>query len=574
MKKPRKLNEQLQVRPNFAVTSTSLLVAMYGIYVIAETLLEQLVLHHHGRFNRSIVDINLDLSLLLGISVIYLSLLLRRRKRTAWVVTVLAYTFYLGVGLSQLLNNRMFISHHWILPLTKVVIFPIIILTLLYTFRKEFVVKSDISGFRSSLFFILALLMITIIYGVAGFMLMDKSDFHQEIGLPSAIHYTVDQFDLTVAKPIHPYTKRAKLFVDSLSFVSLISLIYAALSLFQPLRFRLSDQSGARQKTEELLNKYGDESEEFFKIWPHDKQYFFDDTGESVLAFHVHRGVALVLSDPAGDEKRFVPLLAGFLNLCFYNDWLPSFIHVSEDYYDLYEKSGFTLQKLGQEAVVDIDHFQANLKDSKYFRQILNKFNKQGYSYELLKPPHHKAVLERFKFISDEWLSKGNRSERGFALGYYTDEYMQLCEIAVARDAAGTIQGFLNLIPASFDKAEATYDMIRQSDKAPGNIVDFLLVNIISDLQQRGYARLNMGLCPLAGLKDDNNEEKTLLDNVLRLIYANGDRFFSFSGLYRFKSKYEPSWQNRYVAYKGGIPGLSRALIALTRYMTKSVHLH
>jgi phosphatidylglycerol lysyltransferase len=561
-------------RRNTAVSGISLLVAAYGIYVLAETLFE-LLMHHHRHFNRSLTDLNLDITLLLGVSVIYLASLLRRRKRTAWTVTILAYTFYLGLGLAQLLNpsNRFSFNHHPLMPLIRVLIFPLVILALLYLYRNEFIVKSDIRAFRTSLSFVFIILFVTIVYGVSGFMLMDQSDFHQEISLPSALHYTVDQFDLTTSKPIQGYTRRASLFLDSLSFVSLLSVIYAAISLFQPLRLRFADQSHARDHVEVLLNRYGGEAEEFFKLWPKDKQYFFDEYQESVIAFHAYKGVALCLSDPIGNTERFDSLMQGFLGLCFSNDWAPAFIHTSDKYAGLYEKYGLTIQKLGQEAIVDVKHFDAEIKNTKYFRQILNKFNKQGYSFELLTPPHHQAILDRTKLVSDEWLAKGGKSERGFAMGYYTDDYVQLCDLLVARDAAGTIQGFINIIPAEWDTEEATYDMIRQSSKAPGNIVDYLLINLISVLNEKGYSRLNMGLSPLSGLDEESDDKKTLVDNVLKFAYANGDPFFSFSGLYKFKSKYEPKWQDKYVVYRGGLSGFSKTMTALTRFMTKSVHL-
>jgi lysylphosphatidylglycerol synthetase-like protein (DUF2156 family) len=56
----------------------------------------------------------------------------------------------------------------------------------------------------------------------------------------------------------------------------------------------------------------------------------------------------------------------------------------------------------------------------------------------------------------------------------------------------------------------------------------------------------------------------------MRFVYANGDRFYSFSGLHRFKSKYEPTWTNRYIAYRGGVRGFSRSLYALNKAMNRT----
>ena len=563
------LKRQLSVSRQFAVTFTSYLVGLYGVYIIADTLLEQLFSHRLEHLSSLLID----LPLLIGLSVIYLSSLLKRRKRTAWLVTILAYTLYLVIGVSQLLSH-IALGRLWWVEIIRTIIMPVIIISVLYLLRKDYVVKSDIQGFQFASRFIVLILLITVVYGVAGFELMDNTDFHQEIGWGTALHYTVDQFNITTNKPAHPYTRRAKVFVDSLSFVSFIAISYAAFALFQPLRSRFSDQSVSRERVNDLFLRYGAESEEFFKLWPHDKQYFFDDSGESVLAFHVHRGVALCIGDPIGNQARFTALMAGFLNLCFNNDWLPSLIHVSNTNVKLYERSGFAIQKLGQEAVVNLNHFETDLKDNKYFRQILNRFNKQAYSYELLTPPHHRAVIDRLRTISDEWLSNGNRSERGFVMGYFTDEYMQMCKIAVARDAAGTIQAFTNLVPANFNNEDATYDLLRQSKNALSNVNDFLIMKLIEELNNSGYKTLNMGLSPLAGLDESDNEErKSILDNVLKFAYANGDMFFSFSGLYRFKSKYEPEWQDRYVGFKGGIRGFSKTMTSLTRCMGKVVKL-
>jgi len=488
------------------------------------------------------------------------------------MVTVIAISVFLIFGISQYFSH---ISRHHIgsMEVVRDIIFPVVVLGILAKLRKQFVVKSDIQGFRFALKFVIILFIITLIYGVAGFELLDDRDFHQEIKLPTAIHYTIDQFNITTSRPITPYTKRAHLFVDSLSFISTIAFLYALISLFQPLRSRFSDNTLARENVKSLLNHYGGVSEEFFKYHPNDKQYFFDDSGQSAIAFHVMHGVALALSDPIGNESKFSELIKSFLELCFYNDWLPAFIHTSSEFEYMYLNNGFSVQKLGQEAIVDMENFKTSVVGNKYFRQIKNKFSKQSYSFEVLEPPHHQAVLDRLNTISDDWLSKGGRAERGFAMGYYTNDYMQMCRIGVARDAANTIQAFVNILPTDFNKEEATYDLLRQSSKALSNVNDFMLINLIDKLSSDGYKKLNLGLSPLAGLKEETSKEQTLVDNVLKFAYNNGDRFFSFSGLYRFKAKYEPSWQDKYIVYKGGVRGFSRTVTALTRLMTKSVKL-
>ena len=557
------VNAQLRLNRNFGVQFISLLVAAHGVFILATSLVTQSGVHHNIRVSSLI----LYLPLLIGITLIYLSAQLRSHKQTAWLVTLLAYSLYIGVGLTDLGFKSGFDDSLGNLQIVRLFVLPASILLLLLMKRKQFVVHSDLQGFRLAARFSSLAILVAFAYGVIGFSLLDKPDFHQDISVITAVHYTIDQFDLTTAQPLHPYTKRANLFLNSLSIVSITAVGYAVLSLFQPLRMRLFDQELNRQRMYELLQANPSPSEDYFKLWPHNKVYFFDDQNRCGLAFHTYGGVAMCLGDPVGDKQRFSQLMTQFGDLCYGNDWLPAMIHVQASNRKLYENNRFSMQKIGQEAVVDIEHFQSTVTNNKYFRHIRNKFTKQGFTAELLLPPHHKAVIDRLRIISEDWLANGGHVERTFAMGYFTEDYMQLCPVMVVRDAAGTIQAFMNQLPADFDKTEATFDLLRNTRNSLGNINDFLLMNFITKAQAHGYSRLNLGLCPLVGLDEQDGDKKGLIDGILRFAYANGDRFYSFSGLYRFKVKYEPQWRDRFIAYQLGLRGFTRTTNALMRVM-------
>jgi phosphatidylglycerol lysyltransferase len=108
--------------------------------------------------------------------------------------------------------------------------------------------------------------------------------------------------------------------------------------------------------------------------------------------------------------------------------------------------------------------------------------------------------------------------------------------------------------------------MLRATKDAPPNINDFMLYELILSLKQIGLKHLNLGLSPLVGL-DEQTEQNSLISSVLGFAYVNGDRFYSFSGLHRFKDKYEPVWSDRYIAYKNGIRGFTKTLNGLLAAM-------
>jgi phosphatidylglycerol lysyltransferase len=549
------------------LNAVAYIVALDGLIIIADNLFRDLNIGNvHHLLKTSGVLINLPI--LFGLTLIYLSTLLRRYKRTAWGVTVLVYAFMLGINAVQLADLVSRHPHFVLSGLIRLLILPLGIVTILVLCRQDFTTKSDTRSFRSAVRFAVVILSVTLIYGTAGFMLMDQHDFHQEISFPEAIHRTIDQFDLTTSRALKPYTRRAQVFLDSLSFISVVSLGYVAISFFQPLRARLEANTAAdRAKLKKLLDQEGGDSEDIFKLWPEDKLYFFNQAGTAGLAYKVQHGIALVVGNPVGERKTIEPLLAAFNELCFTNDWAVAFIHSQPKWNQLFKKVGFTTQKIGEEAVVNIDHFYNHTRHDKYFRNIINRFDKLGYSSQLLLPPHDDQLLAQLTKISNDWLKLPGRTERGFAMGYFSKDYMQRSNIFVARDKAGNIKAFLNQIQ-SFDKQEANFDLLRYEAGSPGNINDFVLVSFLDYLHlQTKFSRLNLGLCPLAGLNQPSQESRNMVNSLLQFVYSNGSRFYSFNGLYRFKAKYLPQWNGRYVIYRGGLRSFTAAMNALMRAM-------
>src|SRR5665213_1405101 len=158
------VKRQTRIHREFAVQFLGILVAANGAYILATSLLDQIAVHRGSMLN----DLSVDIPLLIGLSLLYLGALLRRRKRTAWLVTILAYTFYLGIGVSQLINR---ISSHAVDldSLIRHLLLPLVVLCLLFAFQKEYVVKSDIRGFRFATRFIAIVFGVAFVYGVAGF---------------------------------------------------------------------------------------------------------------------------------------------------------------------------------------------------------------------------------------------------------------------------------------------------------------------------------------------------------------------------------------------------------------------
>jgi phosphatidylglycerol lysyltransferase len=544
--------------------ATGGLVLLCGLLVINNVLFSLIALRHPSGWHELT-----RLTLLAGLTFIYLASLLLRGKRLAWRVAVPLFTAIVAYELARL---TFILTRHpggrHLLPLELSLAAAALTLAALLLWQAIFVVRSEVRNFGPAARRALVLLLVAFLYGAIGFHWLGPRNFHAHLSFVQSAHYTIDQFNLTTARPITAFTVRGGWFLRSLALISIGALAYVAISLFAPIRFQLGGRAEAAAMRK-LVSQRSRDSEDFFKLWPTDKRYFVNGAQTAALAYHTQRGTALVAGDPVGSRPAFGKLLDDFIDYCAVNEWAPSVIHCDASCLSLYRARGFGAQKIGEEAVVDIGHFQAEVRGHKYFRQINNKFARLGYQCELLQPPHSPGLLARLRTISDDWLARPGRAERGFLMGYFDAEYLQQCALLVMRGADGDVQAFLNQVPA-YQPREANFDLLRGSRQSPGNSNDFLLMNFIEHLEGQGMERLNLGLCPLAGLDAQNDgdwERRATLRRTLRFMYASGSRFYSFSGLTKFKAKYEPQWRGRYFVYRGGLPGFSRASTALLRAM-------
>ncbi|MBF5066089.1 DUF2156 domain-containing protein, partial [Salmonella enterica subsp. enterica serovar Istanbul] len=76
---------------------------------------------------------------------------------------------------------------------------------------------------------------------------------------------------------------------------------------------------------------------------------------------------------------------------------------------------GFDFMKFGEEGYVDVTTFTLAGSKRKGERALMHKFEREGYTVELLQPPFDDALMPELKAVSDSWLA--GRSEKGFSLG-------------------------------------------------------------------------------------------------------------------------------------------------------------
>lgn len=349
-----------------------------------------------------------------------------------------------------------------------------------------------------------------------------------------------------------------------LMLIGVVNYSLLAYALLQPISDYYIHSPQAERQVLDLLEAYGNSSEDYFKFFPHDKSYFFSDRVEGFIAYAVENGVCVALADPIAPTKQARrQLLTEFQQYCAKVGWVVAFLGVTNPERDIYEESDFAFVKIGESAVIDLSA-QLPSKARKNLRNVINRFQATGYQARFLHTLSAQTLRE-LQTVSDGWKSQRGRREYRFAMGYFNETYLKACRIFAVFDKHQQMMAFVNLQPNFSRAGRSSIDMIRISPQAPPNTIDFLLQSLRQQLVKEGWHELDLGLAPLSGL----GKPEAFGERGLHAIYTMANHWYSFQGLRRFKQKFNPNWQPMYIAYQGSPTNLvviARALNQLLQF--------
>src|SRR5262249_30189397 len=134
--------------------------------------------------------------------------------------------------------------------------------------------------------------------------------------------------------------------------------------------------------------------------------------------------------------------------------------------------------------------------------------------------------------------------DKAFAMGGFKPRYVSEFACAVV-EAAGVVVAFATIWTTP-DRSSFSMDLMRYGDEAPKNVMDFLFVELLRWGRAQGYQAFDFGMAPLAGL--DDRPLAPIMSRVGRLLFERGEDLYNFRGVRRYKDKYDPVWQPRYIA--------------------------
>jgi phosphatidylglycerol lysyltransferase len=471
-------------------------------------------------------------SVLAGFALFLLAGNLWRRKRLAWLVT----TVLLGVSVvTHLLKGLDYEEAGLSLGL----------LIFLVLIRSSFHAYSDPPSLRQGLVVLAAALAFTLVYGTAGFFLLDRH-FSVHFGLLDALRQTIVMFTSFYNPGLEPVSGFGRYFAGSIYVIGLATLTYALIMLVRPVLVRYPASAEEHRSASQIVQGYGHTPLARAALFD-DKSYFFSPGG-SVLAFAVRGRGALVLGDPIGLEGDALAAIVAFRDHCGANDWQPAFLGVRPEHLAAYHSAGFETLCVGNEAVVDLKAFTLEGSQNKNVRNAVTKISRLGYSFEVHLPPLGDRLLQELRQISDAWLTMHHGGEMHFADGWFDDDYIRNGPVAVVHAPDGRPIAFANLV-SEYQENGLTIDLMRRYREVESGTMEFLFASMLAWARDQGYEAFSLGLSAMVGVGEKPDDPR--MEQTLRALAEYVSRFYNFRGLHDFKEKFNPRWEPRYLAYLG-----------------------
>ncbi len=294
-----------------------------------------------------------------------------------------------------------------------------------------------------------------------------------------------------------------------------------------------------------------------------DKRVLFSEARDAFLMYQVSGRSWIALGDPVGRRESHEELVWHFRELSDRHGGWTVFYQVSGERLPLYVDLGLAALKLGEEARVPLADFSLEGSARAELRTQRRRAERDGATFEVIAPARLEAFLPRLQAISDNWLEDKAVAEKSFSIGAFSQEYVRNFPVALVR-CEGDPVAFATLWAAG-DGDELSIDLMRFGPDAPRGAMDFLFVELMLWARAQGFQWLNLGMAPLAGL--EQHPLAPAWHRVGNFVFRHGEHFYNFDGLRRYKAKFYPQWESKYLASPGGLV-LPRVLLDVSKLVS------
>jgi phosphatidylglycerol lysyltransferase len=475
-----------------------------------------------------------------GLTLLLLAGGVARGKRIAWQLTSLVLLASIGFDLIKDLDIEDFVLSAWIL-------------LGLWWFRSHFDADSDPRRLRWGLAVLAGGVTLAVAYAVFGTLVLTG-----QLALESGVVVRLELLaEALIGNPTgyRALTERATWFVSTIPIVSYGLVVFALLLLLRPV-FAPRAVAADRERVHQLLQRWGRNPISHLAVHGSESYHWIGD--DLCVAFSLRGRTALALGDPIGPPDALERGTEAFIGYCERQDWIPAFYEVGDD--GPYRQLGLTMVPIGSEAIIRTQDFTLRGNQRQNIRHMLHRAEHAGVRVTLMPAPEARAQMaDQLQAVSGQWL--GQRGpELNFSLGTLETLSDPDITVGVAFSAQGRLEAFVSWLPSPARKSW-TLDLMRRRPDAELGVMEALIVRSIEEGRSRGIEEMSLGVAPRV---IPSGDASGAADRLLRAVYWGLDRFRRGSSLHRFKAKFGPCWEDRYLAVPGAST-LPEVLIAVVR---------
>ncbi len=471
-----------------------------------------------------------------GIAMIMMARGIRRGQRRAWFVAcvVLAITV-----VAHVVRGGTFVAS----------LVAVSILTLLVVQRRYFQASTDRSSVRASMPRLGFIALVSVVTATVGIEV--SSGRHHLPAFGVVLMACIERFVgfNNIALP-----DTAADFVDPALLAVGVSLFVSALYLLtRPVVDRRLSMTGrgterrlAELRAREIVRRHGRGTLDYFSLRDDKQFYFFRD---SLVAYAVYGGVALVSPDPIGPEAERAEAFSAFRAYAEGRGWTIGVIGASEAWLPIYGAAGLHHLYIGDEAIVDCPTFTLAGGKMKGLRQATTRLARHGYTVEFLDPANidPRRVTDILELIS---MLRRGEAERGFSmmLGRLFNPKDKGLLLTIVHGPDGRPVAVCQFVPSPAINGYSLDLMRRDPGEHPNGLIDFALCSTIEHLREIGARGLSLNFAAFRSVLDGERGEGTFT-RVERWALKRLSGIFPIESLWTFNAKYHPIWLPRYLVY-------------------------
>ncbi|MEV5569918.1 bifunctional lysylphosphatidylglycerol synthetase/lysine--tRNA ligase LysX [Spirillospora sp. NPDC052269] len=504
-------------------------------------------------------------SLIWGLLMLLLATGVRRRKKSAWRLTLVLLSLFFLLYLSAAVVFTVAPDPDFPLGVGTYIAPTCYALALVavWAARHEFSALPDRANLRLAWRVGGAMVLVS---GVLGTLLVALTDRNPAGGFWTQPVYAALQTVLGARVTGHTVDVDVPGWVDLILGVLGSGLLVATVwALFRPSRGDAVLSPGEELRARELLLRYGDEDSLGYFALRRDKDFVVAPNGRAGIAYRAQGSVCLASGDPLGDPESWGQAIEEWLAECRRHSWTPGAVSVGERAAVEYRRHGLGVLELGDEAIIEVAEFNLEGREMRQVRQAVRRVERAGYTVRIRRHAQIPAaemagILQR----ADQW--REGETERGFsmALGRLGDPTDGHCVMVEAFDPEGRLRGLLSFVP--WGRTGLSLDLMRRDRAAENGLNEFMVVRLIEKAGSVGATRISLNFAMLRSVFERGSQigAGPLVRAAYRVL-SFASRFWQLESLYLSNAKYHPEWVPRYVCFSSGAGGLIHLGLAYAR---------